>query len=469
MKLLIGTTNFHSKIFTEIWLDTLFSSFYNYNATGVDYLKVVVVNNSPEENIDDLKKKYGKSVLFIDNKENIGVAAAWNQIIKAGFDGNGNTTYDYFMPANNDIFFTKSWFGDFVKCLSLDTNKEFGWISSNLNDYKEPELTGISETIQVEGRYWGGLRPEADNVESVEQMVSILKNVYSVFGGIDKFAGLLKSKYGLKLKEMHPKAPLFALSKECIDEVGLFDEYNSPNGLHEDADYCQRINMSRFKIGMAYGAYCHHFSMMSRTKGSFKKEWWVESREKAFQEKWGFSSKEMDKITKENTKFRLDIGSGERPQRKEGEHWYHIDIDPQFKDVEFIRDISDLSNFDDNSVKEIYTSNVLEHVEHRDVYKTLYEWFRVLGHGAKIHIRVPNFRFAAEKYLQGSWVLSLEEGIDFNLTHLIFGGDHPGYPHIHKVGLDFNNLSKAMRDVGFKNITNVSLEDSWELRVEAYK
>ncbi len=223
------------------------------------------------------------------------------------------------------------------------------------------------------------------------------------------------------------------------------------------------------KFGVIFGAYVHHFSMMSRTKGEFKKEWWVNSREKAFQEKWGASSKEMEKITKETAKFRLDIGSGERPQKKEAEHWYHLDIDTQFPDVEFLQNVQDLSNLDDCSMKEIYSSNVLEHVEWKEVLATLYEWHRVLDFGGKIEIRVPNAKWLMQRVLEGSWNLELVEGIDFNAQHALMGGDHPGTPHLHKVLLEEGNLSRAMKDVGFINIQNVSSPSSWELQIKAEK
>lgn len=466
MKLLIGTVNFNTKIFTEIWLETLIESLRNIRLGDEEELivKTVVVNNSPEDDLSDLIEKY-KNTVFINNKENVGVASAWNQIIKQGFDDKGNPLYDYFFPANNDIWFSKNWAQLFAACLKQDIKKEFGWISSFLNDYKEPDLTGVSDTLAVEGRYWGGLRPEADDVETIEQIKNVLKSTYAPFGGIDLFAETLKQKYGIKLKKMHPKAPLFALSRECIKKVGLFDEYNSPNGLHEDADYCLRVQKAGFKIGVAFGAYSHHFSMMSRTKGEFKKEWWVESREKAFREKWGVSSKETHLIG--DKKFRLDIGSGERP--KNDGHWLHMDVDRQFKDIEYLQDISGKMPFDDGEFEEIYSSNALEHVEWKDILPTLFEWHRILRLGGKIHIRVPNFRFAAERYLEGSWKLSLQAGTDQNLTHLIFGGDHPGYPHLHKVGLDFENLSQALKDVGFTDVKNVSENGSWELRIEAIK
>lgn len=472
MKILIGTVNFYTKPFTEIWLDTLFESIWNKksrNEEDPNYdtsYKVVVVNNSPEEDLSDLKKVYGEWVTFIDNDKNIGVAAAWNQIIKEGFDENGNPLYDYYLPANNDIWFSKTWFDNFIDTLIQDKNKEFGWISSFLNDYKEPELTGVKETVFVENRYWGGLRPEADDVDDVKIIGNILLTLYAPFGGIDRFSQSLSQVYGNKLKEMHPKAPLFALSKECLKKVGLFDEYNSPNGLHEDADYCLRVQRAGFKIGAAYGAYAHHFSMMSRTKGEFKKEWWVESREKAFKEKWGVSSKETHLIPKDK-KFRLDIGSGYGP-RKDG-HWLHMEVDKKFSDIEYLQDVSQPLPFEDEEFEEIYASNVLEHVSHRDVPAVLFEWLRILKNGGKVEIRVPNMKWICEQYARGNWVLSFIPGTELNAMHAIFGGDNPGVPHIHKAGFDFENLSNLLRDCGCTDIRNISDPNSWELKVIAVK
>ncbi len=468
MNLLIGTVNFHTKPFTEVWLKTLYRSILiSELVRSGDRIKVVIVNNSPEDNLEDLKKQYPfKNITFIENKENLGVAAAWNQIIKEGFDDEGNPLFDFYMPANNDIYFSSDWVDSFLYVLSVEPAsqkiiKEFGWISSFLNDYKEPDLTGVSETLPIEGRYWGGIRPEADDIESAEQIESILKTTYAPVGGIDVFTRGLQSKYKSALREMHPKAPLFALSKECIKKVGLFDEYNSPNGLHEDADYCYRIKRAGLKIGVAFGAYAHHFSMMSRTKGEFKKEWWVASREKAFQEKWGVSSKEMEKIG--DKKFRLDIGSGYGP-RKDG-HWLHMEVDKKFKDIEYLQDISKPLPFEDEEFEEIYASNVLEHVSHADVPAVLFEWIRILKKGGKIEIRVPNMKWICQQYAQGSWVLSFIPGTELNAMHAIFGGDNPGVPHIHKAGFDQQNLSGLLRDCGITEIRDISDPNSWELKM----
>ena len=66
--------------------------------------------------------------------------------------------------------------------------------------------------------------------------------------------------------------------------------------------------------------------------------------------------------------MKLHIGGIEK---KEG--WKILNIqknDDKEKDVDFIGDISDLSQFDDGSIEEIYASHTLEHVNQKNIRKT---------------------------------------------------------------------------------------------------
>lgn len=483
MRLLIGTVSLDTKSLTEIFLKTLGKALANLGHLTEDYvemkekcspcaqkkidsikkqIKVVVIDNGSSDNVMELADKYPWAD-FIRNEENIGVAPAWNQFIKEGFDNEANPLYDHYLVCNNDVFWTESSIKNFIDALGHDPEKRFGWVSSFMNDYKEPELTTIKETVELENIYWS-MRPEADDVENTD-MEALIKATYAKFGGIEKFANNLVKKYGISIHKMHPKAPLFSLSKECIKKVGLFDEYGAPTGLHEDADYCKRIaEDGTFEIGCAFGCYIHHFSMMTRTKSKYKGEWWVEEREKNFTEKWGETSK-GEKV-KDRVK-RLDIGSGYGP--KGPEHYYHMEIDKKFSDIEFLHDVATDLPFEDDEFDEIYASNVLEHVSHLDAPGVLYNWISKLKQGGKVHIRVPNMKWICTQYAQGNWVLSFTPGTELNAMHAIFGGDNPGVPHIHKSGFDLDNLSQLFKDCGLTNITDVSDPNSWELRLEGIK
>ena len=67
--------------------------------------------------------------------------------------------------------------------------------------------------------------------------------------------------------------------------------------------------------------------------------------------------------------MKLHIGGMEK---KEG--WKILNIqknDGREKDVDFVGDISDLSQFKDGSIEEIYASHTLEHVNQKNMLKTL--------------------------------------------------------------------------------------------------
>ena len=72
---------------------------------------------------------------------------------------------------------------------------------------------------------------------------------------------------------------------------------------------------------------------------------------------------------------------------KEG--WKILNI--QKKDgVDFVGDLTDLSQFSDNSVEEVYASHVLEHVGQKKVLDTLKGVNRILNKGGKFYISVPD-------------------------------------------------------------------------------
>lgn len=470
MKFIIGAVALNTKPLTDIFLETLSKTLNScamvYAKSEEDLeIKVVIIDNGSNDDVMELQSKY-PWVKFIRNETNLGVAPAWNMIIKEGYDDSGNPTFDYYGIFNNDVYFTKHWLENYIECLKQNYDKKYGWISGFLNDHKEPELTGVVETVALENIYWQ-IRPNADDVKSKEQMVSILTRAYEPFGGIESFALNLKNKYGIGLREMHPKAPVFSLSKECIQKVGLFDESYTPIGLHEDADYCERIKRySNFKFAAAYGAYAHHFSMMTRTRTEFEVPWRT-AREENFQKKWTIHSKNIKDLPS-TFGIKLEIGSGPKPRLEDG--WYHLDVDKSAPHVEFLHNILNPLPFDDNVLEEIFCCHNIEHIEWRKTKAVLQDWYNKLKPGGKIHIRVPNFRYLAKAYLDKQWVMSFDQRAERNAMHCIFGGDREGNCFdFHKVGFDYENLSGLLRSVGFRNTIDVSGEGNWELRVEAHK
>ena len=74
-----------------------------------------------------------------------------------------------------------------------------------------------------------------------------------------------------------------------------------------------------------------------------------------------------------------------------------MDIDAH-EGVDFVGDVSDLSQFKDGSVSEIYASHILEHFEYHKTVAVLKEWARVLEPGGKLYVAVPDFARCIEIY-----------------------------------------------------------------------
>lgn len=116
-------------------------------------------------------------------------------------------------------------------------------------------------------------------------------------------------------------------------------------------------------------------------------------------------------------------------------------------DVQIKSDVSNLWMFRNETVSEIYASQILEHFPHVKTESVLKEWHRVLKRGAKITIGVPDFNRTIEIYLQYgliSWV-----------TNFLYGDQE--YPlAFHYAPFTFASLSAQLNKVGFSQIKRIS-------------
>ena len=123
----------------------------------------------------------------------------------------------------------------------------------------------------------------------------------------------------------------------------------------------------------------------------------------------------------------------------------NYDINPS-KDVDFVGDIRDLSQFPDGSVAEILASNCLEHISHTQTLACLKEWRRVLAPGGKLWLSVPDFGTIIRLY-------KYNELCPY-LINLIWGEqDSPhGY---HYICFTWPNLRALLDEAGFKSAVKV--------------
>lgn len=136
--------------------------------------------------------------------------------------------------------------------------------------------------------------------------------------------------------------------------------------------------------------------------------------------------------------MKLHIG-GE--QTKEG--WKLLNIQPK-AGVDFVGNISDLSQFKDNSIKEIYASHVFEHVKQIDTLNTLKGIYRVLEPKGILYISVPDMDILCRMFIDQN--TSIENKV--HIMKMMFGGQVDAYD-FHYMGWNQDFLFDYLKTVGF--------------------
>lgn len=106
----------------------------------------------------------------------------------------------------------------------------------------------------------------------------------------------------------------------------------------------------------------------------------------------------------------LHLGNGRKYMKSDKEsEWINIDKDGFFK-TDIIRDITKGLPFDDDSIDEIYTAHLLEHISPDDIHFVMREMYRVCKDKSLIKIVVPmgngwsNFPEHKSPWNKKSWV-----------------------------------------------------------------
>ena len=142
--------------------------------------------------------------------------------------------------------------------------------------------------------------------------------------------------------------------------------------------------------------------------------------------------------------MKLHIGGKEI---KEG--WKILNIQ-KFKGVDFIGDISDLSQFDENSIDEIYASHVLEHVPQKKIKETLQGIYRVLKIGGKFYVSVPDMDLLCRIFIDPK----APPKVKMQVMRIIFGGQIDEFD-FHYFGWNIQFMNDFLISSGFKNLERV--------------
>jgi predicted SAM-dependent methyltransferase len=152
----------------------------------------------------------------------------------------------------------------------------------------------------------------------------------------------------------------------------------------------------------------------------------------------------------------IEIGSGEHPTAG----CLHIDV---WRDAPHLEATSPAwaLPFPDDWAERIVTTHTLEHIEPRLVARTLAEWKRVLRPGGSLHVSVPNTPALMQSYQRASndekWaviaaLLGMYADKDVRSPlELRHRADH-------QVLYDFELLAALLRDAGFTEVRDRTLE-----------
>ncbi len=147
--------------------------------------------------------------------------------------------------------------------------------------------------------------------------------------------------------------------------------------------------------------------------------------------------------------LRLHVG-GEAPL----DGWKVLNIEPA-DFVDYVGDCTDLSQFADQTVAEIYASHVLEHLGYLDdLPNALKEFHRVLEVGGRLRLSVPDLETLCRLFLHPK----LDMASRFHVMRVMFGGQTT--PHdFHKVGMTEEFMTDYLQVAGFMSIERVETFD----------
>ena len=130
------------------------------------------------------------------------------------------------------------------------------------------------------------------------------------------------------------------------------------------------------------------------------------------------------------------------------------DVEPDVVDDVFV-----LSNFEKESVDEIYVCHVLEHASRENSKKALTRWYEILKPNGIIRISVPDLEAMFEYYLNTKDLKSI--------SHLLYGSQRHAYD-FHYTGWDEQTLKKDLLEIGFSQAERYNWQETEHFYIDDY-
>jgi hypothetical protein len=142
--------------------------------------------------------------------------------------------------------------------------------------------------------------------------------------------------------------------------------------------------------------------------------------------------------------------------------YINIDAYPESK-ADLIMDSKKLTLFPDNCVEVIESYHFFEHLQLHEARESLKEWIRILKPGGMVVIELPNLAVCAQEIGKH---FNPKDGIDlamagiFSYPALV---EKQGYGMIHKWGWTPETLGAELSSVGFVNVGQHPIKQTWRL------
>lgn len=127
----------------------------------------------------------------------------------------------------------------------------------------------------------------------------------------------------------------------------------------------------------------------------------------------------------------------------------YINVDKFNTSADLVMDAWKL-NFPDNSVDEIFTSHMVEHMTYPQFMKALEEWKRVLNRGASLIIRCPNFEECLKRWQNADY--QKRWGANNEGVNVILGFQYRGPGYVNRNIFTSKRLADLVSRVGFEVI-----------------
>jgi GT2 family glycosyltransferase len=305
IKVLIGIPVLDNVEITRVCLRHLFRN-TKTSRLNID-VSVLIIDNGSENDIEQVFKNEFKTeifpIYFVENPQNLGVAPAWNQILKFTpiQEREKDFYYDYYVISNNDALFGTDWLQPLVE--AMESDKKIGWISAMENG--SPVLSELIEAHSLSKKY----RVDPQKPYTAELITKGLDSIYEKWDGHDAFCQFIKNKnlpLFIPYKKEGRSAVCFMVRPAMIRQIGFFDEDYSPIGLAEDLEYFLRIEQilmpawltkdkypaeAKWKCGFCGKSIVHHNWCSTHQGPNFDGKNWGKMREKNWKAKFGKSKK----------------------------------------------------------------------------------------------------------------------------------------------------------------------------------